>query len=99
MYGVCKKCGCTDNDPCFNPIHGNCWWVDDSHTLCSHCADENIANDPQTLHFINSEAGQIPDDAECCTCRFFSENDDGEFCRMSGEATCCSDKACVCYRQ
>ena len=29
-YGVCKICGCTDTDPCHNPTHGNCWWVDDT---------------------------------------------------------------------
>ena len=45
-YGVCRVCGCTDNDPCLNPEYGNCWWVDDTHELCSHCADETIANDP-----------------------------------------------------
>ena len=53
-YGVCKICGCTDNDPCFHPEHGTCWWADDSHELCSHCADEKIYNDPATKHCINS---------------------------------------------
>ena len=57
--GVCRVCGCTDMNPCYHPDHGNCWWVDDEHTLCSHCADlcddpsENICNDPQTVHCIN----------------------------------------------
>ena len=54
MYGVCKICGCTDNDPCSNPDWGNCWWVDESHELCSHCADPEIYNDPATEHCINS---------------------------------------------
>ena len=54
-YGVCKVCGCTDKDPCHNPTHGMCWWVDDTHELCSHCADEEIANDPATQHCINSK--------------------------------------------
>ena len=54
-YGVCKVCGCTDNDPCHNPEHGNCWWVDDTHELCSHCADPEIANHPATQHCINSK--------------------------------------------
>lgn len=54
-YGVCRVCGCTDNDPCLNPEYGNCWWVDDTHELCSHCADETIANDPATQHCINSK--------------------------------------------
>lgn len=53
-YGVCRICGCTDNDPCYNPMHGNCWWVDETHELCSHCADEKIANDDTTTHCINS---------------------------------------------
>lgn len=52
--GICKVCGCADNDPCFNPLHGNCWWVDDTHELCSHCADPEIANDPKTKHCINT---------------------------------------------
>ena len=54
-YGVCRVCGCTDQDPCYNPEYGNCWWVDDSHELCSHCADAEIANHPGTQHCINSE--------------------------------------------
>ena len=37
MYGVCKICGCTDDHACHSPILGNCWWVDDTHELCSHC--------------------------------------------------------------
>lgn len=53
-YGKCKVCGCTDNDPCYNPKYGTCWWVDDTHELCSHCADKEIAEDPLTLHCINS---------------------------------------------
>ena len=28
--GICRVCGCTRG----------CMWVDDSHTLCSRCADE-----------------------------------------------------------
>ena len=34
MPGVCRECGCTDECACQPP----CWWVDDSHTLCSACA-------------------------------------------------------------
>ena len=50
--GVCRYCGCTDNDPCYNPNYGNCWWVDKEHTICSHCADELIVNDEGTIHCI-----------------------------------------------
>lgn len=52
--GVCRICGCTDDDPCFNPRVGNCWWIDETHTLCSHCADEELSCCPETRHCINS---------------------------------------------
>ncbi len=52
--GVCRVCGCTFNDPCYNPRVGHCWWVDVTETLCSHCANEKIANDPMTRHCINT---------------------------------------------
>lgn len=54
-YGVCRVCGCTDNDPCHHPEHGMCWWVDETHELCSHCADPAIAEDPNTQHCINTK--------------------------------------------
>ena len=53
--GVCRVCGCTDDDPCYNPNFGNCWWADESQTICSHCADKAIAYDPETKHCINSD--------------------------------------------
>ncbi len=53
-YGICKVCGCTDDNPCYHPEHGFCWWVDYTHELCSHCADKSIAEDPDTQHCINS---------------------------------------------
>ena len=93
MYGVCKKCGCTDDDPCFNPIYGTCWWVDDSHTLCSHCADVVIAMDPETKHCINSAASEVPDDAKCCTCIYFQEDEDGVYCDLTEEPVRGCDKA------
>lgn len=52
--GVCEICGCTDTDPCFNPYWGNCWWVDEEHTLCSHCDIYAIRQDPATRHCINT---------------------------------------------
>lgn len=57
--GVCRVCGCTEDDPCFNPKEGNCWWADDSETLCSHCANTDICLDPETEHCINSKGGQV----------------------------------------
>lgn len=62
ILGVCRICGCTEDNPCEHPDHGTCWWVDDDCTLCSHCADlcddssENICNDPQTEHCINDKS-------------------------------------------
>jgi len=32
---VCRQCGCSDQDACYHPEHGNCWWV--HADLCSHC--------------------------------------------------------------
>jgi len=49
-YGKCNKCGCTDNYSCISPKHGNCWWIDGDHNLCSHCSIEEIVNDSQTKH-------------------------------------------------
>ncbi|MEL7600598.1 MAG: hypothetical protein AAGU18_10950 [Proteiniphilum sp.] len=56
-HGICRECGCTWYDPCFNPKFGTCWWEDDSETICSHCADPDISNDPATEHCINSSSG------------------------------------------
>ena len=53
--GVCKVCGCTEDNPCYNPKYGYCHWTDESMTLCSHCADEKIAEDPETVHCVNDQ--------------------------------------------
>lgn len=53
--GVCRYCGCTDNDPCYNPNYGNCWWANPDHTICSHCVDELICTDENTIHCIVSK--------------------------------------------
>ena len=45
-----------------------------------------------------SSAIEVPEDAECCSCENFCENDEGEFCGLSGEPVCCYDKACVSWR-
>ena len=45
----------------------------------------------------NSAASEAPDDAECCTCVYFHEDDGGEICMLSGEATTCCSKACADY--
>lgn len=54
VRGVCRVCGCTLMNPCHSPQAGCCWWWDAEETLCSHCADKRIFNDPQTVHCINT---------------------------------------------
>ncbi len=56
--GICRVCGCSWNNPCHHPDHGNCSWVEPS--LCSHCASKEegglgINDDPHTEHCINDE--------------------------------------------
>ena len=34
---VCQICGCTFENPCYTHENGYCYWVDDEHSLCSHC--------------------------------------------------------------
>lgn len=53
--GICRVCGCTDNNACFNPYHGYCGWSDESHTLCTHCADKEIRDDPETKHCVHKD--------------------------------------------
>jgi len=52
MKGVCKVCGCTMHNPCFNHHHGFCWWANKEEDLCSHCASEAISQDPNTIHCV-----------------------------------------------
>ena len=54
--GICSVCGCSEENPCFHPIHGHCWWVTPS--LCSHCASVEagglgIADDITTEHCVH----------------------------------------------
>lgn len=46
-YGTCKICGCTDNDcrQCIEATGEPCFWVDDTHELCSRC-DPEMQADP-----------------------------------------------------
>ena len=60
-YGICKVCGCTDTNPCHNPKFGFCWWHDEKHTVCSHCADAEIAHDKGTVHCVNDIPGWNPE--------------------------------------
>ena len=57
--------------------------MDDTHELCSHCADEEIANDPTTQHCINSKGydpypGIVRKDLAALGCPFPDE--DGDMC-------------------
>lgn len=54
---ICRKCGCTNNNPCYHPKYGFCWWEDSKHTICSHCAKKEIKNSKHTQHRVND----IPD--------------------------------------
>lgn len=83
-YGVCQNCGCTDNNPCYNPSAGYCWWVDDTHTLCSHCAEPTIANDPETVHCVNTDNPEITRICEHCGEEFVLN----EFNSMAPYAMC-----------
>ena len=38
-YGTCKECGCTDDNACYHPDFGPCFWIDETHELCSHCVE------------------------------------------------------------
>jgi hypothetical protein len=35
--GVCRRCGCVEDDACDSFEHGSCWWTEDD--LCSFCDD------------------------------------------------------------
>ena len=110
-YGICKVCGCTDNDPCFNPEHGHCWWVDDSHELCSHCADQKIYNDPSTNHCINSTNHYNQSLAEvlvCKNCKHWHKDKDSDDveddaawgeCDINEWGSYGSDSICVDFKE
>ena len=48
--GVCRVCGCTNDNACCHPEWGSCWWLDDEQTICSHCGIDEIKNDNATEH-------------------------------------------------
>ena len=110
-YGICKVCGCTENDPCFNPKHGACWWVDDSHELCSHCADKDIYNDPETIHCVCSSDPYnvaIEEKLVCCHCKHWHKDkecldveDENAFgdCDFVQQGTYGSDLVCIDFEE
>ncbi|HVW97533.1 MAG TPA: hypothetical protein VHA56_16285 [Mucilaginibacter sp.] len=36
VTGICRRCGCTQSDACYDELTGSCWWVQED--LCSACA-------------------------------------------------------------
>jgi hypothetical protein len=36
ITGICKRCGCSQNDACYDTDTGSCYWVKED--LCSACA-------------------------------------------------------------
>ena len=35
---ICAECGCTEDNACYDPYLGACWWIGKKKILCSHCA-------------------------------------------------------------
>ena len=60
MNEKCTKCGCTWNNPCWHPKYGFCWWTNAEHTLCSHCSEKEIKDDPKTEHCVNDNPNWKP---------------------------------------
>lgn len=53
--GVCRICGCTETTLCWHPVEGYCSWADEERTICSHCANEDISSDPDTVHCLKNK--------------------------------------------
>ncbi len=53
MRGVCKICGCTMHNPCFNHRYGFCWWSTTEEDICSHCNEKQLKEDPNTIHCVH----------------------------------------------
>ncbi len=45
MSGICKVCGCTEDNACVHPDFGPCWWINDKKEFCSHCVE--LPDDPR----------------------------------------------------
>lgn len=43
ITGICRKCGCTQDDACHDHETGSCWWVEQD--LCSACATVKEKNE------------------------------------------------------
>jgi DNA-directed RNA polymerase subunit RPC12/RpoP len=47
--GVCKVCGCTENNACMTEV-GPCFWVNEEKDLCSNCVQENDIFQPMHVY-------------------------------------------------
>jgi len=45
MKGICKICGCTEDNACNHPDFGPCYWLKADQDLCSHCVE--LKDDPR----------------------------------------------------
>lgn len=52
--GTCRICGCSIDNPCYNPNYGFCSWIDKDKTLCSHCANSDIRYSEKTEHCVRT---------------------------------------------
>ena len=41
------------HNPCFSYRHGFCWWANKEEDICSHCQEQSIANDSNTIHCVH----------------------------------------------
>jgi hypothetical protein len=54
--GVCRACGCTDDEAC----EDGCFWVDPEHTLCSQCASKEARSPAPARQRARAERGERP---------------------------------------
>lgn len=67
MYGICKICGCTDQNACVSFMGGPCYWLDDTHMLCSCCRswkDTDISGNRRANHLVVLQGESYSDDCE-----------------------------------
>jgi len=50
---VCRICGCSDDNACYNDDMGICWWVEKD--LCSHCDAETVALHKNYIYDLANE--------------------------------------------
>jgi len=60
--GVCRGCGCTDDEACFDEATGGaCYWIDPECTLCSRCARHGhaIAEESQEVQVYSERDADL----------------------------------------